>query len=212
MFKRGLLTSTAIIFVASISAAAAQPEATAASKVRSLATGRDANGQFLCNYGALSASNQWGGSSASLYSHWQHLAVPVTGHGQTVAGITVMEAQSAFTYSANFSAGIYSNTASGLPGRLLAGGKGKAGKQCAPVRISIPPLTLKRKTKYWVEETVPLPHWGDRNEVYWEARPHAKQEAYEQSHYYNTNSSTGSHHSGTSPWAKQTIKPYFKLR
>lgn len=112
--------------------------------------------------------------------------------------------------TATFSAGIYSNKASGFPGKLIAGGTGTISRKnsCARVNISIPPTTLNRKTKYWIEETM---HNQKRSgsDFYWEPDRYAKRNAYVQYHYYSSGPSGISY---TSSWTKQSEGPYFRLK
>ena len=210
MFKCSLLATTALIVAGTLSFAAAH----SAPPARPLHAGptRDRNDQFLCTYGQFPVSWQWGGSSASLYSRWEHMAVPITGRGQTVSRILVKEGHPSGTYSANFSAGIYSDTASGLPGRLIAGGTARSNKNCRAVGVPISPTKLERRKRYWIEEQVPLPHWGDVNQAYWATNPKKKHKAYQQTHWFATNSSTGSTTSSTSPWTEMSAGPYAAVR
>jgi hypothetical protein len=158
-------------------------------------------------------------SNSSSSSTWQRVAVPVTGHGQTVRRIKVMEAQAGGTSYSAFSAGIYSNTASGLPGNAIAVGKGKIGPSCGPVKVSIPRTTLKSNQKYWIEERTSVPRTCGRYSsichsfagLYWEADPNTKRKAYVQT-YRNSCSAGGSCSSYTSPWTKQKTGPFFRLK
>lgn len=214
MFKIGLLTSTAITAVTlllsgSLQSAYAQTDMHAAS--------RDPNTRFLCTYGAFLVNFGWGGSSSYFDSAWRHVAVSVTGHGQTVSRIRVIEIPLYSGLTSSFSAGIYSNSPSGFPGKLIAGGTGLAGPSCGPVTIPIAPTRLKRHTTYWIEETIPARYHGTSSlaSVYWVANPYAKRPAYVQTHRYTACSShaTSCHSSSTtSPWMKQTKGPYVKLR
>ncbi|HLY07017.1 MAG TPA: hypothetical protein VKR31_14825 [Rhizomicrobium sp.] len=145
MFKIGLLTSTAMTAVALLLSgvpAGAYPQ------TDMHVASRDRNTRFLCTYGHLNVS-QWFSGGGISYSGWARVAVPITGHGQTVTQIGVVEAKSARTYYSVFTAGIYSNTASGFPGKPMAVGTGSISFSCGQVTISIPATKLKRKTKYW---------------------------------------------------------------
>ena len=169
----------------------------------------EANTQFLCNYGGVAVSAHLIGSASSFSSTWTHVAVPIIGHGRTVGRIIVKETPSASTSTAEFRIGIYSNTASG-PGKLLSGGKGNARNNCGKVTVQIRPVTLRRNATYWIEERVRRGVSDMKNEVYWASDPKTKLKAYEQTHSaYNYFGNSGSY---TSPWTKQTMGPYFKLK
>jgi len=217
MFKMGLLTSSAMTAVTlllspAVHAASAQTNMRGASL--------DPNARFLCTYGNFLVSSFYFDDSNSSYHYaWRHVAVPVTGHGQTVRRIRVIEAQSAGTSHSAFTVGIYSNTASGLPGNAIAVGKGKIGPSCGPVKVSIPRTTLQSNQKYWIEERTSIPKNCSQHStfcsslagLYWEADPNTKRKAYVQTHSRYI-SAGGSSTSSTSPWTKQTKGPYFQLR
>ncbi|HEX4159286.1 MAG TPA: hypothetical protein VHY79_12505 [Rhizomicrobium sp.] len=212
MFRSGLLVTTAIVAAGSLSFFAAQAAAFAQSAGADIAAGRDANQEFLCNYGQLSVSRYFGGSSAILSSSSQHVAFPVTGRGKNIKRIIVMEQLGPNTSSATFSAGIYSNTASGVPGQVLSGGWGRAPRRCRPATVSIAPVRLKRKQTYWVEERAPFPDWDNENVVYWAACPKTKRKAYVQTHTYYFNQATGSSASYSTPWMPQSTGVYVRLK
>src|SRR5262249_5183349 len=139
----------------------------------------------------------WSGES---HWRWTHVAVPVTGHGQTVRHIRVVEAQEPRSSSSKFSIGIYSDV-NGIPGNRIAIGFGNIGQSCGPVSVKIPPTKLKRNTRYWIEEQVQTTQSG-LVEVYWVADPDTKRIAY-----------TESDSSGfTYSWSAATIGPYLKLK
>jgi len=217
MFKMGLLTSSAMTAVTLLLSGA--PTGSYAQTDMHVAA-RDANGRFLCTYGNFLVSSFYFDDSNSSYHYaWQHVAAPVTGHGQTVSLIRVIEAQSAGTSHSAFTVGIYSNTASGLPGKAIAVGKGKIGTICGPVKVSIPRTTLKSNQKYWIEERTSIPKNCSQHStfcsshagLYWEADPNSKRKAYVQT-YHHYVGPTGSSSSSTSPWTKQTKGPFFKLK
>ena len=217
MLKMGLLTSSAMTAVTLLLCGA--PTGSYAQTDMHVAN-RAANARFLCTYGNFLVSSYYADDSGSSYYYdWRHVAVPVTGHGQTVSRIKVIEAQSASTSHSAFTVGIYSNTASGLPGNAIAVGKGKAGPSCGPVRVSIPRTTLKRNQKYWIEERTSIPKNCSQYSsfchslagLYWEADPNAKRKAYVQT-YRLFFGPGGSSSSSTSPWTKQKMGPYVKLR
>jgi hypothetical protein len=232
MFKNGLLISTALRTVASL-LFAVQPAASAQKRMQDIVAGRDANAEFLCTYGQFlvsAYSDNLNGYSA-WSSTWNHVAVPVREHGQTVSRIKVIEAQASNTSNSAFSAGVYSNTPSGFPGKLIAGGTGKAGPTCGPVTIKIAPTKLKRHTTYWIEETTSTPGCPSSMRagsvakprgfrppecssyvgLYWEANPRTKRKAYVQHHYEQGDSGTVSS-SYTTPWKQQSTGPYFRLK
>lgn len=216
MFRMGLLASSAMTAVTLLSGAPGGAYALTDMHVAD----RDANGRFLCTYGGFLVSSYYADDSGSSYYYsWRHVAVPVTGHGQTVRRIKVLEAQGSGTSHSAFTAGIYSNTASGLPGKAIAVGKGKIGPDCGPVGVSIPPTTLQSKQKYWIEERAPIPQDCSRHSSFchslagldWEADPNTKRKAYVQT-YRRFLGPAGSSSSSTSPWSKQTKGPWFKLK
>jgi hypothetical protein len=217
MFKMGLLTSSAmtavtLLLLGAPTGAYAQTGMHAAS--------RDPNARFLCNYGNVLVSSYYADDSGSSYYYaWRHVAVRVTGHGQAVNRIRVMESQSASTSRSAFTVGVYSNTTSGFPGNVIAVGKGKIGPGCGPVKVSIPRTTLKRNQKYWIEERTSIPQNCSQHSSFchslaglsWEAGPNSKRKAYVQTHRHYLGP-TGSSSSSTSPWTKQTTGPFFKLK
>jgi hypothetical protein len=100
----------------------------------------------------------------------------------------------------------------GFPGKLIAGGIGKAGPSCGKVTISIAPTTLKANTKYWIEEN----GLYSRNQsstfdfLYWAVNPKEKHKAYVQTYWRKSTSTYSS--SSTSPWTKQSSGPWFRLK
>ena len=217
MLKIGLLTSSAMTAVTLLLCGA--PTGAYAQTDMHVAD-RDANARFLCTYGNFLVSSYYIDDSGSSYAFaWRHVAVRVTGHGQTVRRIKVVEAQSAGTSHSAFTAGIYSNTASGFPGTEIAVGNGKIGPSCGPVTVSIPRTTLQKNQKYWIEERTSIPKNCSQHSnfchslagLYWEADPNTKSKAYIQTHFRGF-SAGGSSSSFTSPWTKQTKGPFFRLK
>jgi hypothetical protein len=231
VFRTGLLVSTAMTAVTLLLSGA--PTGAHAQTDMHVAS-RDPNTRFLCTYGEFLVSAFWGSFSSGAVSSSQRVAVPIRGQGQKVHEIRVVEAQGHnFTSTSSFSAGIYSNSPSGLPGKEIAGGTGRATARCGPVTISVAPTKLKRHTTYWIEETM-LPRRRCRTfmparretrrqsppsacssssrqgSVYWVADPDAKHTAYAQDHRRHSNSQGSS--SYTSPWTKLTKGPRFKLK
>ncbi len=209
MFRKGLLFTTALIIAASISVAAAQPAASDGIRMRDSVARRDANEEFLCNYGALSVSHVFTSYSGDTYSKWTHVAVPITGKGKTVQTIVVKEKLARYSSleTPMVSAGVYSNTASGLPGKQIAGGSAKIFNNCTKVKVSIPPTKLLKNTRYWIEETLPKP-FSATNLATWQDDPHAKQHAYTQSHIYSSVYSVSS----TTAWTMRAKGPWFRVR
>jgi len=217
MFKMGLLTSSAMTAVTLLlSGAATGAYAQSGMHIAD----RDANARFLCTYGNFLVSSFYFDDDNSSYSYaWRHVAVRVTGHGQTVRRIKVIEAQSAGTSHSAFTVGIYSNTASGLPGNAIAVGNGKIGPSCGPVAVSIPRTTLQRNQKYWIEEQTSIAKNCSQHSsycssfagLYWQADPKTKRKAYVQT-YHLYSCAGGICSSSTSPWTKQTKGPYFRLK
>jgi hypothetical protein len=202
MFRKALLTTTAIVIVGSLSqyAAIGRPLTTGAE--------RDRNKDFLCAYGhnRVSATNSYFDSNTTT---WTHVAIPIIGRGQTVDSITVKDARSNYYSSGGFSAGIYGNTRGG-PGRLISGGAGKAPNHCGSVKIAIRPITLKKGKRYWVEEAAVQPPMYSKNEMFWAIDPKRKQVAYSQFHRRRSSSSYSS--SSTTPWSPQSTAPYVRLK
>jgi hypothetical protein len=202
MFRRILLVTTALI-AASISAVEAQA-APSASRMRESVANRDVNDEFLCSYGYFDAYYKSASVSDQAFYSWVHVAVPITGHGKTVSRIIVRDYQ--FKRVAhNFSASIYSNTPSGVPGSPIAGGVAAASSKCADITVSIPPVKLENRKKYWVvEEAAP----GLRkNAVLWAINPKSRRRAYEQ-RYFSSSFTSGY----TSPWYEQSAGPYVKVK
>lgn len=206
MFKIGLMTSTALTAITLVLSGA--PAAAAETRTGMQVADWDANARFLCDYGGVLVS-AW---SNPVSLTWTHVAVPFTGHGQTVKSIEVKEKRGTSTVSSTFSAGIYSNSPSGFPGKLIAGGTGTISGRgtCARVKISIPRTTLKPKTKYWIEEQMSFKGSSSNfaSNFSWEAGRYTKRKAYVQSHYFNGHSQS----SGTTPWTKQSQGAFFRLR
>ncbi|HLY07028.1 MAG TPA: hypothetical protein VKR31_14880 [Rhizomicrobium sp.] len=227
MFRMGLLTSSAMTAVALLLSGA--PTGAWAQTGMHVAS-RDPNTRFLCTYGAFRVDAEAAAHvSESATSEWEHVAVPVTGHGQTVSRIRVVEESGS---GSDFSAGIYTNSPSGFPGKRIAGGRGVA-SSCGSVTISIAPTRLKRHKTYWIEETTspqcyPLrvashgnrrlagrpPCSSSFTSVYWAADRTQKRMAYVQTHratYCSSHTVSCYSSSTTSPWTKQTKGPYLKL-
>jgi hypothetical protein len=208
MFRNGLLVTTAMVIVGSLSFLAAQSAAIA--RPVTDGTSRDVNSEFLANYGPFSVYTSAYSSSGSRHSRWRHLAVPITGRGTTVRSIVVREEAERGTCSKLLSAGIYSNTASNLPGRQIAGGKSKLARHWQSVTIPITPTNLLNKTKYWVEETVPWNRcYYAENLAAWKVRPHARRHAYVQTHFFHSSGFESS--SSTSPWTKKPSGPWLRV-
>jgi hypothetical protein len=214
MFRKNLLLTTAFVVAAALSFLA--PPA-ALARHATVGVGSDSNDEFLQTYGGnslcgdthftLSAYSKNYGSSSSE-SGWTHVAVPIIGRGKTVDSIVVRESAES-EYASEFSAGIYSNTPSGTPGKLIAGAAAYARDQCRQVSISIRPTKLSRNTKYWIEETVSAQSDGRVTQMYWKADTRSKRQAYVQYHSYRWLHSSGG--SYTSPWTLATGAPYLKL-
>lgn len=213
MFRTGLLISTAMTAVTLLLSGAPAP----AQRDMHVAS-RDPNTRFLCTFGqfGVSAASRYQPSRSHYGSAWEHVAVPVTGQGQTVRRIKVIEGQDISSFTQTFAAGIYSDTPSGLPGRPIAVGTGKAHSGCGPITIAIPQTKLKRRTTYWIEETISTMYSCLRGfncsssaNVSWQADPNAKRKAYVQYRRLNWSAIFSSY---TSPWTKQSTGPYFKLK
>ena len=128
MLRRNLLLTTAFVVATALSSLAA-PTATLAGPATA-ALSRDSNNEFLQNYSCGQGQFAVYASSGELSSNhvssrWQYVAVPVLGRGTTVDSIVVREG-APYSYLGDvFSVGIFSNTASGFPGREIADGTAK---------------------------------------------------------------------------------------
>lgn len=218
MFKVGLLTSTAMTAVALLLSGA---PAGAYAQTDMHVASRDPNTRFLCTYGQFHVSFGDSQQSGFNWFNWEDVAVPVVGQGQTVTRINVMEAldyrSSSWSLPSKFFAGIYSNSPSGFPGKLIAGGRHKARQTCEPITVKIPPTTLTANTKYWLKERTThraYPSSASFIAYNWYADPKATAKAYVQTGK-GTCSSSGcwsSRHSSRSAWTKQTVGPWFRLK
>jgi hypothetical protein len=213
MLRKNLLLTTAFVVAASLPSLAtpATPQIQpAAATLR-----HDNNGEFLKAYAGVGRScssdsgfqveghqSKIGSSSSSV---WKHVAVPFTGRGKTVRRILVKDYPQ---YAPSFTASIHSNAPSGLPGKMIVAGTASRSNGCGKVSIPISPTKLARKTKYWLEETMPLD--PSSAFVVWTTAPHATQKAYAQFHRrVHTASSSSSY---TTPWTVQTGGPWFRLK
>lgn len=210
MFKLGLLTSTAMTAVALL--LSGTPNEALAQTGMHVAN-RDANARFLCAYGGFRVAFGFSQQSGYFKSDSERVAVPVIGHGKTVSGITVMEYRNSRFGGAQFHAGIYSENAQGLPGKLIVGGTGKADRHCRPVTISITPTTLKANMKYWVEEKAnhACCSGGHFTSLSWAANPNTKHKAYVMTHSFSSSSGI-IYSSSTSPWTKQASGAWLRLK
>jgi len=118
----------------------------------------DKNAQFVSWYGyrAEKSSGCWSYSVYhSCFSISAANAIPITGLGYKATKISVP----LFTFypSAEYNVGIYSATASGLPGSELTGASTTASSTmycCTGLRtVRVPPVKLKAGTNYFVEVT-----------------------------------------------------------
>ena len=211
MFKCKLLATTALVIVGSLSFLAVQ--STAVAQPLAAATERDRNREFLCTYGDITVShNRFAGDSGGYsYVSWTHAAAPVRGRGQTVSQIIVMDSfdGSASRATHEFSAGIYSSTLHGKPGKLIAGSVGVAPEACGKVTFTIPPTTLAKGKTYWIEEAADQLH--GLKKILWAVDPKAKQNAWVQHHFSSSNYQSSGFHSSTTPWEKQSAGPWFRL-
>ncbi len=211
MFRCGLLTTTAFVVVGSISLLATQSWAIARSATAEPA--RDRNEEFLHTYstGKFLVSFTWTetGSQGRHYvaEHWQHVAVPIIGKGQTIDSIIVKE--SANSSQTAFSVAIYNSSG------FYEWGTAKANKKHASeVVIQIPTATLQKDTTYWISEIVPYCQ-PCKSKAYWKVNKHTGLKAYVQDGYwYNSFSSGGYSWSSSSsgPWTMQSAGPYVKVR
>ena len=135
MLRKNLLLTTAFVVATALSSAAAD------ARPKTAALGRDSNNEFLQNYscgqGQFTVSASSGElSSNHLSSAWQRVAIPVVGRGTAVESIVVRNAVANRFVDNQFSVGIYSATASGLPGDLIAGGPASASSHCRTITVS----------------------------------------------------------------------------
>ena len=175
MLRKNLLLTTAFV----VAAAASTPVASSTALARPAVTapGRNSNHDFLrtyaCNHGYFSTYG-WTDECCSsvVYSHWQHVAAPTFGTGKTVDRIVVEASLKPGVSNSTFSAGIYANSPSGYPGKLIAKGNARAPSECGKVTISIPPTMLSRGKKYWIEETTSKSNASlSSHGVYWWRAP-----------------------------------------
>jgi hypothetical protein len=209
MFKCGLLATTAIVVVGSLSFLAAGP----AAQAQSAPADRSRNSEFLCNYGYYAASSFISSYSGTVASHWEHVAMPIKGRGKTVSRIIVKESIGNPTSSSQFSAGIRENTPANVPGTLIAGGTGTASRKCATVSITIEPTLLKAGKTYWIEESVPAPPFKNFassvvNQAYWGFDPKARRKAYVKHHAWYFDRL----HSSVVPWTAQSHGVYVRVK
>lgn len=212
MFKHDLLLTTALLAVAASSPSAARPGEFARSFISRIAAGpiRDANDEFVCQYGGFGVSAAYGGGVGGSDHLWTHVAFPTIGTGKAVKRIEVKEEHAPSTYRPEFSVGIYSNSPSGLPGSLIVGGSAKAPKAYRTVTIDISPTTLKRNERYWIVEEVGYPPYDHLNDVCWKSRRNTMRRAYVQKYYYwNGQGQSGS---STTPWTEQTTGAYLLVK
>ena len=210
MLRKNLLLTTAFVVAGSLSFLVAQAQAE--NSRPSAALMHNANKRFLCTYGHFDVID-FSEHDASNFSSsgWTHVAVPIVGSGKPVRTLSVVEdGYGHSTLSASVSVGIYANTASGLPGKFIVGGKSRVPGSCATVSIPITPTKLKKGKTYWIEERTPKPHSGWYNDLFWAISPKAERPAYIQT--YRDTISSSVHQSSTSPWVQQTSGPYIKLR
>jgi hypothetical protein len=207
MLRINLLLTTALLAVASLSISAAHSGTLARTPSAGVADRPhlDANTKFMCQYGGYLVSAANSGISTYSASRWVHEALPITGQGKTVHDIIVKEL-SATGFGLEFWAGIYSD-AGGVPGKLIAGGNGRARKHCRSVTISIAPTTLQSNTTYWIMEKM-----ASRNgRVNWAVDPKSKSYAYKQDHHFSSSNSIVLS-SSTSPWTKNNSSVYVRLK
>lgn len=148
--------------------------------------GNDRNRKFLCTYGYKVYDADYDSGQGSGLEQSSHYAVPITGKGASVSEIQVTDSEPASSYSPKFKAGIYADK-NGTPGRLIAGGSGKAQGSCRLTTVVIPKTFLTAGKKYWVEENAPDPGYSRCCHYYavnWGYRSGAKQNALYQ--YYNS--------------------------
>jgi hypothetical protein len=179
----------------------------------------EANARFLTTYGYTLIDTQscYYHSQSSHYcaSEIANNAIPFTGAGKKVAEISVPVF---FPSGSEFSVGIYSATASGLPGSEIVGasavanGSGKGGCCWQLTNVPITPTKLNARQKYFLEVRCPpasttcmggwLPEDSDfkhSQHDYWHVE---EKETY--------NFGTGTHtYSVSSPWQLSTaFNPY----
>jgi hypothetical protein len=222
MLRNKLLTTTFLMIVGSVSFSSAQSAGisgdqsggiamTAAGTADNRATtfqmpaefgnpGKDRNREFLCTYGYSVHDSDYDSGNGSGFEHWVHYAVPIRGKGASVSQIQVTDSESSSSYSPKFKVGIYENK-NGKPGKLIAGGTGKAKGLCRLTTVVIPKTFLAAGKKYWIEENALDPDDGKHGHccgyyaVSWGFRQNAKHNAYYQ--YY---SSISGAYSSLSDW------------
>lgn len=206
MFKKSLLTTTAMVVVGTLSSIATLVSA-AAQPLR-VAHGRDRNREFLCQYGSFEVSRRNEADSGSYSGGFQRVAMPILGRGQTVHRIIVKNGSNG--YRPKFAVKLRASDSHGLPGKELARGHGISPEMCNEVLVRIHPTVLENGRTYWVEETVPVPNY-ETNSTYWAIDPKATVNAYMES-YYRHSVSSSLQSSSMTPWTKQHKGVYVRLK
>lgn len=212
MFREILLATTALLAVNTITPSEAHTvidananllAASGAKLAPSLNPGKDRNSEFLCTYGGYEVYTSVSYSYYFYGSAWEHVAVPIKGHGRAVNRIIVENGTSDDHKSRGFNVGIYSNTPSGTPGGLITSATSRANQHCKRIEVPIRDTVLDDGRKYWVIESVSPPHRG-RHSVTWAIDPVARDVAYSQYHKLaeGGGSSSSYHSSFTSPWTR----------
>ncbi|MGD0191868.1 MAG: hypothetical protein ABSD74_14100 [Rhizomicrobium sp.] len=137
---------------------------------------KDRNAQFLSWYGFQLygyAQSACSGSNCTYSSGYERLAIPIAGSGKSVTSILVPDTQVSGK-GAKFTVALYSNTASGTPGKAVPGASGTAsavdsssGYCCSElVSVKIPRTTLNAGTTYWIVENG-AKQTGAYNSAFW---------------------------------------------
>lgn len=201
MLRSGLLATTFLIVIGSVSFSAAHAAGISRDQPNGIAIaaagtgqngtavfpmraqrgipGNDRNRKFLCTYGYNVYDDDSDSGQGSGLEYSSHYAVPITGKGASVSEIQVTDSEPASSYSPKFRAGIYADK-DGTPGRLIAGGSGKAQGSCRLTTVVIPKTFLTAGKQYWVEEHAPDPGYSrccQHYAVNWGYRSGAKQNA-----------------------------------
>lgn len=165
--------------------------------------GRDANAEFLCNYGFRVSSYS---ALSENSSHWTREATPIVGTDKKVHEIRVADYASKYERG-GFRVGIYSNTASGTPGDEIAARWVKGPRTCGTQTVRIPEVLLKKGTTYWIEESTPVSRRFGKRSVSWVMSGKGKNNDLYQYHY-SCHSSAVCSSGYTTPWTPSTYLPH----
>jgi hypothetical protein len=213
MFRKILFATTALVVV-QLSTSFAQPmqgfpvrdtaivsfnDRPIDNKIDSLMV--DANKKFLCDHGYKVTSDYYyrnsGSGNSELYISWVRVAMPITGRGRSVNTVLVAEGPDGNQRGPKFRVDIFTNTASGMPGHVIAHSRTRGARSCSLKEMSIPATFLKADKTYWLVEETPVRYQRTIYNV-WDVRKHGTTTIMEQRHYEQFDD--GSNYSSTTAW------------